>query len=188
MIGYLIGKPMFFDDFVIIQTVSGVGYKVFVNHKILAKNQLNNLELFIYSYLKEDRSELYGFESQSDLQLFELLVSVSGCGPKMALAISEAGSEAIINAIRQANVSFFTSFPRVGKKVGQKLIIELKSKLGGKKDLDLAPKSPVYQDTYEALLALGLSAEQVETALATLDLTELTPAAAVKQVLRNLKK
>ncbi|MDO5561390.1 MAG: helix-hairpin-helix domain-containing protein, partial [bacterium] len=107
---------------------------------------------------------------------------------KMALAISEAGSDQIVNAIHQANVSFFTSFPRVGKKVAQKLIIELKTKLGGKKDLDLAPKSPVYQDTYEALLALGLPAEQVETVLSTLDLEQLTPAAAVKQVLRSLKK
>lgn len=188
MIGFLIGKPMFFSDYVIVQTVGGVGYKVFVGSKILAQNQASEVQLFIYSYIKEDRFELYGFALQSDLQLFEMLVSVSGCGPKMALAICEAGSERIVEAIKQANVSFFSSFPRVGKKVAQKLIIELKNKLGGMKDLDLAPKSQNYQDAYEALVALGLPEPKVETELAKLDLETLTVAAAVKAVLQDIKK
>ncbi len=187
MIGFLIGKPMFFEDYVIVQTAGGVGYKVAVGGKILAQNQLSEVRLFIYSYIREDRFELYGFAQESDLRLFEMLVSVSGCGPKMALAICEAGSERIVEAIKQANVSFFSSFPRVGKKVAQKLIIELKTKLGGLKDLDLAPKSQNYQDAYEALVALGVPETKVETELAKLDLETLNVAAAVKAVLKELK-
>ncbi|MDO5561678.1 MAG: OB-fold domain-containing protein, partial [bacterium] len=73
MIGYLTGEPMFFSDYVIIKTAGGVGYKVFVNQKTLAQNQIKTLDLFTYSYLKEDRSELYGFATSGELQLFVFL-------------------------------------------------------------------------------------------------------------------
>lgn len=188
MIGFLIGKPVFFNDYVLVQTAGGVGYKVWVSAKILAQNEKDEIKLFIHSYIKEDRFELYGFLTAGDLQLFEMLLSVSGCGPKMALAICEAGSERIVEAIKQANVSFFAAFPRVGKKVAQKLIIELKTKLGGLKDLDLAPKSQNYQDAYEALMALGVPETKVETELAKIDLETMSVAAAVKTVLKDLKK
>ena len=93
-----------------------------------------------------------------------------------------------MEAIKQANVSFFAAFPRVGKKVAQKLIIELKTKLGGLKDLDLAPKSQNYQDAYEALMALGVPETKVEMELAKIDLETMSVAAAVKTVLKDLKK
>ncbi len=188
MIGFLIGKPIIFNDHLLVQTAGGVGYKVWVSSKVLAQDDKEEVKLFIHSYIKEDRFELYGFLSAGDLQLFEMLLSVSGCGPKMALAICEAGSERIVEAIKQANVSFFSAFPRVGKKVAQKLIIELKTKLGGLKDLDLAPKSQNYQDAYEALVALGVPETKVETELAKLDLEVISVPEAVKIVLKDLKK
>ncbi len=187
MINYLVGKARVFSDSLSVQTNSGVGYKVFVTQKVLGEVSDQEIELFIYTYFRQDRLELYGFLQAADLQLFELLVSVSGCGPKMALAITAAGSERIIEAIKQANISFFTAFPRVGKKVAQKLIIELKGKLGGLKDLDLAPKSQAYQDSFEALQALGLPDEQIEKQLAQLELADLSVAEIVKKVLKNLK-
>lgn len=185
MIGYIIGKPLAVSDYLIVQTAGGVGYKVSVGSKVLSQANQAQIELFIHSYIKEDRFELYGFLSESDLRLFELLISVSGCGPKMALAICEAGSERIVEAIKQANVSFFTAFSRVGKKVAQKLIIELKGKLGGMKDLDLAPKSQEYQDAFAALQALGMPNEQIERQLATMDFTTVSVQEVVKLALKS---
>lgn len=188
MIAYLRGTPLVTSDYLIIQTPAGVGFKVFVGSKLLSRAHQGELELFTYSYIREDRFELYGFANQADLQLFELLLSVSGCGPKMALALADAGSPRIIEAIQQADVTYFTSFPRVGKKLAQKLIIELKNKLGGLKDLDLSPKSEIYEETMAGLQVLGFSEPEIRTVLQDLDLESLDTGAAIKAALRQLKK
>jgi len=188
MIAWLQGPALVAGDYVIIQTAAGVGYKVFAGAKILSRASEGELEVFTYAYIREDRFELYGFANQADLQLFELLLSVSGCGPKMALALTDAGSARIIEAIQQADVTFFTQFPRVGKKLAQKLIIELKNKLGGMKELDLSPKSQTYEETMAGLQVLGFSEPEIREVLAELDLSSLDTGAAIKAALKRLKK
>lgn len=189
MIAWLTGFPQVINNYLMIKTKGGVGYKVMVNDSVLNKIKENEeLSLFIFSYIKEDRFELYGFVNESDLRLFELLVSVTGCGPKTALGISEAGSKAIIEAVQQAQVSFFTQCPRVGKKLAQKLIIELKNKLGGLKDLDLTPKSPTYNDAKEALLGLGFQENELDRILSQIEVDELKTAEVIKLALKQLKK
>jgi len=188
MIAYLSGRPLVSTDAVIIQTAAGIGFKVFVGGKLLSRAHQDQLELFTYSYIREDRFELYGFANQGDLHLFELLLSVSGCGPKMALALADAGSARIIEAIQQADVTYFTQFPRVGKKLAQKLIIELKNKLGGIKDLDLTPKSETYEETMAGLQVLGFSEPEIRAVLGDLDLENLETAAAIKLALQRLKR
>ena len=188
MIAYLQGRPLVNADSVTIITAAGVGYKVFVGGKILGRAHTDNLELFTYTFVREDRLELYGFTSQADLSLFELLLSVSGCGPKMALALADAGSAQIIEAIQQADVTYFTGFPRVGKKLAQKLITELKNKLGGLKDLDLTPKSETYEETMAGLQVLGFGEPEIREVLKDLDLSQLETAAAIKLALQRLKR
>lgn len=186
MIGFISGKMQVFGERVLLTTAGGVGYFVFVSEKLLAAGNQDYLELYIYSYIRQDRFELYGFATPEQLQLFELLVAVSGCGPKTALLLASGGVAALKQAVQQAEVAYFTAFPRVGKKLAQKLIIELKSKLGGLKDLDLTPQSSSYTDALEALLTLGFSESQIHLALQQLDSQTKSSGELIKQALKLL--
>ncbi len=189
MIAQLIGKAQIIDDYAVVMTAGGVGYKVLINQRMLAQIQTDQtVNWLIYSHIKEDRFELYGFEKVAELKLFELLIGVSGCGPKTALNITQAGSQAVIEAVQQAQVSFFTGFSRVGKNLAQKLIIELKNKLGGLKDLDLSPKSSAYNDACQALASLGFDESQAEQALGQIDWENLSTAEIIKQALKLMRQ
>lgn len=143
--------------------VNGVGYAVQVTpttRKALSekKEQL----LYIHTHVREDALDLYGFLSQEELGIFELLLTVSGVGPKTALLVTAHGFEKIHTAIVQSDVDFFTEIPRLGKKNAQKIIIELKSKLGSLKDLDLTQEdSEGSSDIREALLSMGFVKAEV---------------------------
>lgn len=173
MIAQLTGKPIVQNNQLIID-VAGVGYGVLVSAQTLAKVQGQALvTLSIYTHVKEDVLELFGFLNPADKKLFELLLSVNGVGPKTALSISQFGATAITEAVQQANVSFFTKIPRVGKKVAQKIIIELKSKLGSLKELELGGiTDPKQKEVIEALLALGFDEQEAYHKLEKLDITQ----------------
>ncbi|MBQ6436038.1 Holliday junction branch migration protein RuvA [bacterium] len=187
MIAYLKGTAKVYSDYLIIVT-GGVGYKVFVGGKLLSRANNSEIEVFTYAYIREDRFELYGVSSENELKLFEMLLSVSGCGPKMALALTDAGTNKIIEAIQQADVTYFTQFPRVGKKLAQKLIIELKNKLGGLEDLDLSPKSETYEEVMAGLQVLGFGGPEIRTVLKEMDLVSMDTATAIKVALKKLKR
>lgn len=182
MIAYLEGQPLLKRDSLII-LVGGVGYQVFIGHNLYAQLQTRQPEkvaLQIYSHIKEDRSELYGFSNDEELELFKMVLAVSGVGPKTALQLVDAGASSLINAVQEAKLSFFTSVPRVGKKLAQKVIIELKSKLGSLKELNLATLSGPEQDVLDALLGLGFEENMARDIIAELDMTELTIQEALK--------
>ena len=188
MIAWVSGEARTGRDYVVVVTTNGVGYKVFVGPRQLARAQNGQaVSYHTYPYIREDRFELYGFASAQDLQLFELLLGVSGCGPKMALALADAGAAPLIEAVQQAEVSYFTQFPRVGKKLAQKLIIELKNKLGGVAELDLSPKSQTYEEVMAGLQTLGFGEAQIRQALKDIDLDGLDTATALKQCLQKIK-
>lgn len=188
MIGYLIGKPLVqAQDLLLI--VQGVGYRVKVGLEVLTKaSQLSELELFIHTHVKEDTLDLYGFATLQERNMFELLLSVSGVGPRTALAIAELGSAQIVEAVQQADVEVFSHVPRVGKKVAQKIIIELKPKLGDLHDLHLGPTSPVQSDVQEALTSLGFSDREIRQVSTDLDFTQSDTATLVKQAIKLLTK
>lgn len=170
MIGYLIGKPIIQGHKLLVLT-SGVGYLVNVGQQLLTQAaSLEEIELHIYTHVKEEALELYGFRQLPEKEMFELLLSVSGVGPRIALSINEYGATKIIEAVQNANVGLFSSVSRVGKKLAQKIIIELKPKLGSLYELQLGPQSPVQQDVIEALLALGFGESEIHLALQKLDL------------------
>ena len=186
MISFLSGKPFLFGEKLIIN-VNGVGYGVMVGPKLLAKSlNADEIDIFVFTHVKEDKLDLYGFETRQELQLFEMVLSVSGIGPKIALSLVDAGPEKLIESVQQANVSFFSSIPRVGKKLAQKAIIELKSKLGDMRDLDLKPMSSKAQDILNALINLGFSETDAEIALESIDLDTMTVESAIKQALKNV--
>ena len=130
MIGYLEGEIKYSGKGKIILFANGIGFTVFV------PTSVNFLEkdfakLYIHTHLREDNLSLFGFFTSQDLDLFELLISVSGVGPKIGLAIlSMSSSENIIKAIESSNLTFFNSISGVGKKTAQKIILDLKSKVG----------------------------------------------------------
>lgn len=152
MIGSLQGIIDYRDTASVIISVGGVGYKVFIPGTVVTPVG-DPIKVFTHTHVREDVLELYGFTDPSDLKVFEYLIGVSGVGCKTALGIFAVGSrKEIINAITGNDVNFFTSVPRLGKKNAQKIIIELKNKLGGKEDLDLS--SAEAQESDEVILAL----------------------------------
>ena len=132
MIGYLNGEVFEIFENNIIILINGVGYKVFPTNSYLEKcKKGDSVALHIASIIKEDAFDLYGFETIEEKNLFDLVVGVSGIGPKTAIGILSKGKiDEIMNAISKGDVSFFTGVPRLGKKNAQKLIIELKNKAG----------------------------------------------------------
>lgn len=188
MISYLIGQPIIEKNFVTI-LVHGVGYGVKVTQKTLGElAQLSEVELYIYTHVKEDALELFGFMTKGDRELFLLLIDVSGVGPKTALNILNYGDKQIIQAVQQADVGLFSSIPRVGKKLAQKIIIDLRSKLGALKELDLAPTSIQYQEVVLALQSLGFEDRAITLALEEVEVESLETGAAVKAAIQALSK
>lgn len=185
MIAFLQGAPQILEDSVIV-LVNGVGYKVEVGQRTLASLNKTEVKLFIHTHVREDRIQLFGFIQTQQLKLFQLMIDVSGVGPKTALEITDRNPEQIIEAVQNAQVNFFKSIPRIGKKTAQKIILELKPKLGSLKELSLGPRSPMEQDVYEALSALGYEETDISQVLSELDLEELSVEDAVKKVLQNL--
>lgn len=144
--------------------VDGVGFGVRMPEKDLTKlSKGSQVSLFVHTFVRQDTLELYGFFEKEGLELFELLLGVSGVGPKSALAIVDRGAEQVRQAISKADVGFFTSIPRIGKKNAQRIIVDLKSKIGSLKELELGEESVETQELMEALKTLGFTRKEVLT-------------------------
>jgi Holliday junction DNA helicase RuvA len=172
MIGMLKGTIEYREDPYVIVDVNGVGYKVLVPITVLAKiNALGeSIKLYTHTHVREDVLELYGFSEPSDLKLFEYLISVSGVGCRTASGVFSVGSRSeIIQAIVGNDVAFFTSVPRLGKKNAQKIIIDLKNKIGGGEDLDLSEDSAGNNEIVSALKTFGFSTSESQEAIRALN-------------------
>jgi Holliday junction DNA helicase RuvA len=188
MISFLRGTPIIESESITV-LVGGVGYGVRVTDKVKeSASALAEIDLYIYTHVREESLELYGFEQRNDRELFLLLISVSGVGPKTALGILNLGATHIVDAVQQANTSFFAAVPRVGKKLAQKIIIDLRSKLGAIKELNIGPVSPQRQEVTLALEVLGFSEQAIFSVLERIAVDDLTTAEAVKQAIQELGK
>ncbi len=190
MISYLEGVIKFKGPNFLVILTNGVGYKVFVPINLLTNNNLSQkLCLYTYAYIKEDAFDLYGFASFEDLSLFELFLTVSGIGPKTALAIFSNGKiNKIKEAIIKGNVDFFTGIPRLGRKNAQKIIIELRPKLGSLADLDLTDESSETRQIIEVLKTFGFSTLEAKEAVKAGRNTEGDTSEKIRQALKYLGK
>ena len=129
MIGKLQGIVDYIGDGFIILLVHGVGYKVFTAEYLTHKS---TVELWIETVVREDSIRLFGFSSIQSQDLFNMLTGVSGVGPKVALAIlGTIKSDTLISAIATGDAKTIATAPGVGKKMAEKIIVELKGKVGG---------------------------------------------------------
>lgn len=169
---------------------AGVGYKVTVTGNTLSKLNDPNLgktvRVYTYMAVREDAVELYGFYSTEELDIFKLLITVSGVGPKAGISIlSTLTPEALVNAIAGEDSKSIAQAPGVGAKTAARIVLELhdkvaKSYLSGmaqnivKKPIAGAPAKGNLSDARDALIVLGYSRQEVSSALSTVDPTKET--------------
>lgn len=164
MISSLEGKIAFRGErFVIVET-GGVGYKVFITPQILKKLKQDSKEkLFTYLYQRESSIELYGFLAMPEVEIFEILISVSGIGPKSALGVlSVAPIDTLKKAIASGETRYLTKVSGIGRKTAEKIVIELREKFG--KTMETTHFKDE-EDVFEALKGLGYSATEIRGAL-----------------------
>ena len=175
MIGFLRGKVAGLLPEYCLLDVAGVGYRVFISAATRGRLRLGE-EATLYTHLavREDALLLYGFSRQEEYEIFQLLISVSGIGPKVALgALSAISVEALCQALRGQQLSQLTKLPGIGKKTAERLILELKDKVrAGEDGEDSAAytfAAPVGEEriaeAMAALTALGYSAAEIEPVL-----------------------
>ena len=165
-----------------------VGYKIFVSQNLLSSlKQDRDLYLVIHTYVREDQISLYGFEKLAELEFFELLLTVSGVGPKSALGImSLASLDMIKSAIVSEDPTVFTKVSGVGRKTAERVILELKEKIKGGEDQ--SPVAREHSDAVDALLALGYNQQEARDALKKVPKEVTNLSEKVKVALRNLGK
>lgn len=167
--------------------VQGVGYEVFVPpHLLRTWTEGQVVFCHVYTVVREDAWQLYGFAHSADRALFALLLSVSGVGPRTALLVMDHGASAVIKALQQADVGFFQAIPRLGKKTAQKMVVELQHKVGGDASSLFVPLSVVARDVAEALANMGYSGPAVQSVLTRLP-TDYEVATALKWAIQELK-
>ena len=149
-------------DHVVVEA-NGVGYKVFVPRHPSRDEVL----LHTHHVVRDDAQSLYGFESRDELMLFEMLITVSGVGPKAAMALLATSRPAdIAAAIASGDAAALARAPGVGKKTAERLIVDLRGRIGRGGGADgAAGPAPLNDDAQAALVALGYTPAEAATAL-----------------------
>ena len=166
MIAHLRGKLAQKEPARVIVDVNGVGYEVFIPLTTFTALPAAGSEVSIdvHTHVREDMIALYGFSTRRERTIFEKLMTISGIGPKLAVTILSGGSvEDLVGAIRRADLARLTAIPGVGRKTGERIILELKDKL--QDFAEAQPKSSVEVDVLSALENLGYNRALAEGAL-----------------------
>lgn len=174
----------------VVLDVGGVGFKVFVPPSGLDRLGAvgQEVSLFTHLHVREDELALYGFGSADELQLFELLLGVSGIGPKVGLRIvSLLSMETLREAIATGNAAMLTRVPGIGKKVAERLMMDLKDKLGVSLEFVSYPAlTHADAEVISALTSLGYSVTEAQAALRSLPPEELPLEEKVRLALQYL--
>lgn len=185
MIAYLKGKILQKSANYLVLEHSGIGYKVFATPEALSLPLGQETELYIYHKSADDGQTLFGMPDFGMLQFFELLITVTGVGPKMALGIiSAAKIEILQQAIVNGDTEIFTRMSGVGKKTAERIILELKSKISSGV---LETMSAGSSDIYDALVSLGYNPREIREIISQID-TALETGEQIKQALKLLSK
>ena len=177
-------------EYVILQ-VAGVGYKVAVLPRLISRltGAGSRLDLFTHQQVREDLLALYGFESEDELELFEQLLSVSGVGPKVAMNImSAATAPEITRAIINGDATVLTKVSGVGKKIAERVVVELRTKLESSGANIVITTGGSSGDAIDALVSLGYAPYEARQALAAVDATITDTPEQVRAALKLMGK
>lgn len=177
MIEFLRGKIAYRESDYMVLDVGGIGYRVFCpNSYAFQGNDDGNLTVYTHHHVREDAILLFGFANREEQSLFRKLLEVSGIGPRVALGVLSAGSpNRVVASIQQEDVTYLTRLPGIGKKTAQRIILDLKDKLG-KANIASGLESPVsdsspmsaadrpgaWSEAKEGLLGLGYSEAETD--------------------------
>ena len=200
MFYYLKGKVAALEPYLAVIDCSGIGFACNTSMRTLsALKKGQETTLYTYCNIREDAFDIYGFISPAEIRCFRMLVGVSGVGPKAALSILSANApEDLAMAIASGNEKALTLAPGVGKKLAQRIILELKDKIG--KELsspELGLDVRIVQagqdngksnDVAAALSVLGYSPAEIASALRKVDISSLSVEEAIREVLKTSLK
>jgi len=188
MIGYIEGKIEYSTDRYVLVDVNGVGYKIYISANIFKKLPKigEKVKLYTHLHVREDIMDLYGFLDKKDLEFFEMLISISGIGPKGATNILNVASvDTLKKAIANEESSILTKVSGIGKKTAEKIILELKNKVSGEY---LDEKYGAGGDAIDALIGLGYRLQEAREALKKVPESAKEVGEKVKQALKLLAK
>ena len=187
MIARLKGEVVDKDSQLLVIDVNGVGYEVNVSMQ-LAEETLIGKEVLVYTYdhIRENSRELFGFGDIESKKLFEKLIKVNGVGPKMAVAVMSLGdSKQIRSAIASENVAYISGASGVGKRIAERICVDLKDKVGMVAGQDVISVDDIDNDAVAALVALGYSQAQANMAVSKVD-SKLSAEEQIKQALKEI--
>jgi holliday junction DNA helicase RuvA len=190
VISRLRGSPAGRSSDGLVLDVGGVGYLLAATPSVLRQAEgAGEITVETYLHVREDALQLYGFGDAAERELFVHLLTVSGIGPKVALAVvSSAPPEELRRAIALEDPARFQAIPGIGKKTAERIVLELKEKLGSEDVVALpslpGPPTSGHVVARDALVELGYSVIEAETALAHVD-PELPPEERVREALRS---
>lgn len=185
---YIKGTITFVSPYYIVCEAGGIGYRILVANPFRYSGKFGeSVLIYLYQVIREDAHQLYGFSSIEEKQLFEKLISVSGIGPKSAVAIMALEDHGgLVHAIESEDAPYLIKFPGVGKKTAQQMILDLKGKLD---DLITSPdvvaamseskentahENPALEEALAALQALGYSEREIKKVVKDLYALETT--------------
>lgn len=197
MIYYVSGPVALLEPGLAVIDCAGVGYGCRITAYTASKLKLReNTRLYITESIREDAYDLYGFESREEQRCFELLTNVNGVGPKAALSIlSSGGPQNFTLAVMTGNEKMLTAAPGVGKKIAQRIILELKDKLAKDQSSFSAQSSgaiPVVLpgdkggEAAAALAVLGYGSQEIGLALKGIDMDALPLEEIIRQALKKM--
>lgn len=168
-------------DSIILET-NGIGYRIFTPTSLyLNIKNSDEIFLFIHDHIREDSRDLYGFKEIDELTFFEKLISISGVGPKMALnIISLKKITEVKSAIEKEDIGFLTDLKGVGKKIAQKIILELKGKLVSEEIIN------EHDEITDALKSLGYSPIEIRETVKKIPTSVMSTEAKLREALKML--
>ena len=189
MITFLEGTvEMAAEKFIVLNT-NGVGYKIFGGSDMLSRASVRGatLRVWVHHHVREDAQDLYGFAHYAELEFFEMLLSISGIGPKGALGIlGIAPVDALKRAIAVGDTSYLTRVSGIGRKIAEKVVLELKEKMAGKGVMVEAPELREEADALDALVALGYSLREARDALGAVSGEGITMHERIRAALKRM--
>jgi Holliday junction DNA helicase RuvA len=189
MIGHLSGTALLVSHQHLLLDVSGVGYRVYAApNTLLPLVEGDTVSLFIHTAVRENALDLYGFSTHTELSFFELLITISGIGPKSALGIlSVAPIDTLKKAISAGDPTYLTQVSGIGKKSAERIVVELRDKLSaGLVSDDMSGMMKEETDALAALQSLGYTTAEARDALKDVPADITGTDMRIKEALRRL--